>query len=73
MGDDASATMFGSRCRVVDCPCWVVFVIFSEAKKELVLECWGGLAGKLALTGLILRSALLTFTLRFQILSKHNF
>jgi hypothetical protein len=38
--------------------CWVVFVIFSDAKKEGVLEFLGGLAGKLALTGLILRSAL---------------
>jgi hypothetical protein len=58
MGDDANATMFGSRRRIVDCCCWVVSVIFSEAKKELVLEFLGGLAEKLALMDLILRSAL---------------
>jgi hypothetical protein len=31
---------------------------------ELVLEFWGGLAGKLALMGLILRSALMGLILR---------
>ncbi len=39
-----------------------MFIVFSDAKKELVLEFLGGLAEKLALAGLILRSAILTFT-----------
>ncbi len=44
-----------------------MFVVISKAKKELVIEFLGELAGKLALTGLILRSAILTFTLLLQL------
>ncbi len=40
-----------------------MFVIFSKAKKELVIEFLGGLMGKLALTGHIEVGLILTFTL----------
>ncbi len=67
VGNDASMTTLGS-CRCCCCHhhcCWVVCVIFSKAKKELVLEFLWELVGKLALTGLVLRPAL------YWILSSH--
>jgi hypothetical protein len=65
VGNNASARTFGSCswCYFHCHCCWVVFVIFSEAKKELVLEFWGGLAGKSVLMGLILRPSIYWITL----------
>ncbi len=65
MGNNASTTMFGSRhqrCCHHHC-CWVVFVIFSEDIKELVLELFEGLAGKLALPDYITEAGLMNYTL----------